>query len=622
MGGMLFVREEREENRLIRRIMISILFLALIAALAVGAVIHFRTVRAEQTLTDFSQAMADGRYADVVALYRQTRDRALADSPLDRNTAFYQEALTVMEAETSISLDLIESKLTGGLPLSEQEIAMAEGLAEMSAARLITCLRNLSKDYLFGRKERAVVDLAFEQTSTLGNISQGVVGIAAEFDRMDEIRAEAADSVKDLDEGRYWAAWDGCQALLALGDLGAFTREQILLLAERCKEEMYEPLLNSALTLMSGGRYLSAQKALRALEAVFPDQAAVSRAIADCAPFIPAQLIAYQGPIEFITIKPLINNPARAFDGDAYSAAAFDSMLTVTEFSSMIRELHENDFILVDGDALYNDSRQLQTLFLPPGKKPLVLVIEGLNYYATRRETGNAWNLVIDEGGEVAAEVPDAKGNLIIDRYGEAVGILDLFVAEHPDFSLDGAKGTISLTGYECVFGYVTDKDQLDDRNNAFLDNGMAAISLSDREIEANRAAATQVIERLKETGWRFASSTYGFINARDHDLDRIRTDTQKWFDQVGSLTGPVSMLHYPNGAFITGSDERAEYLKDQGFVLFGGIGASAYLFIGNRYIYVDKVPVNGYTLRNSRQYGLERFFDVERVYDRAARNP
>jgi hypothetical protein len=36
----------------------------------------------------------------------------------------------------------------------------------------------------------------------------------------------------------------------------------------------------------------------------------------------------------------------------------------------------------------------------------------------------------------------------------------------------------------------------------------------------------------------------------------------------------------------------------------------------------VDKVPVNGYTLRNSRQYGLERFFDVERVYDRAARNP
>ncbi|MDW7657333.1 MAG: hypothetical protein SCM11_09185, partial [Bacillota bacterium] len=263
----------------------------------------------------------------------------------------------------------------------------------------------------------------------------------------------------------------------------------------------------------------------------------------------------------------------------------------------------------------------LQTLFLPPGKKPLVLVIEGLNYYATRRETGNAWNLIIDEGGEVAAEILDEKGNLVIDRRGEAIGILDLFVLVHPDFSLDGAKGTISLTGYECVFGYVTDEDQLDDRNNAFLDNGMASISLSDREIEANRAEVIQIIERLKETGWRFASSTYGFINARDHDLDRIRTDTQKWLDQVGSLTGPVSMLHYPNGAFITGSDERAEYLKDQGFILFGGIGATPYLFTGSRYIYVDKVPVNGYTLRNSRQYGLERFFDAAGIYDRAARN-
>lgn len=621
MGGMLYVREERQENRLIRRLMITVLFLALLAALAVGLVIHFRTVRAEQTLADFDKAMADGRYEDVVTLYRQTREKAQADSPLDRNTALYKEALTVMETETNAALDAIESRLAGGMPLSEQEIAMAEGLAELSAARLITCLRNLSKDYLFARTERVVVDLAFAQLGSLRNIRQGVAGIDAEFERMDDLRTDAAGAVNDLDEGRYWAAWDGCQALLARDDLGAFTREQILLLAGRCKEEMYDPLLQHALSLMNGGRYLSAQKALQALQAVFPDQADISRAMADCAPYIPAQLSAYQGPIEFITIKPLINNPGRAFDGDAYSAAAFDSMLTVTEFTSMIRALYENDFILVDGDALYNENRQLQTLFLPTGKKPLVLVIEGLNYYATRRETGNAWNLVLDEGGEVAAEILDVNGNLVIDRYGEAIGILDQFVAENPGFSLDGAKGTISLTGYECVFGYVTDRDQLDDRNNAFLDNGMASISLSDREIEANRAAVMQIIARLKETGWRFASSTYGFINARDHDLDRIRADTQKWFDQVGSLTGPVSMLHYPNGAFITGSDERAEYLKDQGFILFGGIGASAYLFIGNRYIYVDKVPINGFTLRNSRQYGLERFFDAGRVYDSAARN-
>ncbi|MDW7659658.1 MAG: hypothetical protein SCM11_21015, partial [Bacillota bacterium] len=255
---MLYIREERKENRLIRRLMIGVLFLALMTALIVGAVIHFQTVRAEQTLIEFNKAMADGRYADVVTLYRQTRDRTLAESPLDRNTAHYKEALIVMEAETTSGLDAIESSLVNGLPLSEREIAMAEGLAELSAARLITCLRNLSKDFLFARTERAVVDLAFSQLGSLGNISQGVVGIADEFDRMDEIRTKAADSVKDLADGRYWAAWEGCQALLSLNDLGAFTREQILLLTERCKVEMFEPLLQNALTLMNGGRYLSA----------------------------------------------------------------------------------------------------------------------------------------------------------------------------------------------------------------------------------------------------------------------------------------------------------------------------------------------------------------------------
>lgn len=622
MGGMLHITEEKGESRLIRRLVISVLFLALIAALAIGIWLHSQTKRAERVLADFTTALADGQYTDVMALYRQTREKALTDSPLDQQTELYQETLAAMEAETGAIISAIEQQLQNGQMLSKEDRAMAEGLAELSAARLINCLRNLSKDYLFARTDRSVVESAFAQIGSLTNISQGVAGIADELDRMGEIRGAVAATEQHLAAGQYWIAWEQCQLLLSNQESGAFAREQLLLLAERCKADMYEPLLQEALLLMDGGRYISAQQALQALLAVFPDRAAVSEALDTCAPYVPEQLIAWQGPVEFITIKPLINNPARAFDGDAYSAAAFDSMLTVSEFEAMIEALYAQDYMLIDGDQLYSQDRQLQTLFLPPGKKPLVLVIEGLNYYATRRATGNAWNLVLDEGGEVAAECLDANGDLVVNRRGEAIGILDLFVGRHPDFSLDGAKGTIALTGYECIFGYVTDRDQLDDRNKALLDNGMAPLSLSDREIEANRKAAVQIIERLKETGWLFASSTYGFINARDCDLDRIRSDTQKWQSQVGSLTGLVSMLHYPNGAYITGSDERAQYLKDEGFILFGGLGASAYLYAGDRYFYVDKVPVNGYTLRNSRQYGLERFFDAESILDSAARNP
>jgi hypothetical protein len=296
-------------------------------------------------------------------------------------------------------------------------------------------------------------------------------------------------------------------------------------------------------------------------------------------------------------------------------------MLTVTEFTAMLETLYANEYILVDSDRLYGLDRKLQSLYLPPDKKPLVLVIEGMNYYASRRQTGNAWNLVLDEGGCVAAQYRDEKGNRVIDRRGEAIGILDEFVEEHPDFSLDGAKGTLSLTGYECIFGYVTHEDQLDDRNQALLNNNMAPMTLTEKDLENNTLAVREIVAVLKETGWIFASSTYGFINARDHELNRIQQDTEKWLDQVGSLVGPVSILHYPNGAFIQGSDERAEYLKEQGFILFGGIGAQSYLYAGDRYIYVDKVPINGYTLRHSDLYDLDRFFDAAQVIDYGARN-
>lgn len=36
--------------------------------------------------------------------------------------------------------------------------------------------------------------------------------------------------------------------------------------------------------------------------------------------------------------------------------------------------------------------------------------------------------------------------------------ILNKFVKEHPDFSLNGEKGVVALTGYEGVLGYRTNE--------------------------------------------------------------------------------------------------------------------------------------------------------------------
>ena len=623
MSRPLYIqKEEQSENPLARRILIAVLLTVLAAALIIGVMLYLNGQKADQVLADFEAAMAGGRFADAVDLYRQAQEKALATGPLDRNQAQYQQALSAMEEQTAARLRQIQDKLLKQENLTTQDVSLAGDLAELSASRLITWLRGLCHDYLFGIIGRPVLEHAFSQLAGLRNISQAVQALPGEFDQLAAAQPILIEAGRHLADGEYWAAYDLYKALADDDSTVGYVLDQTLLLLEQCKSEMYQPLLAAAKSLMDGGRYLSAQAGLQTLAGVFPDDPAVRLALEQCAAQAPAQLSAYHGAIEFLTVKPLIVNPSQAFDGDAYAAAAADSMLTVGEFQAMLDQLYARQYILVDATSLYDADRRQRVLQLPPDKKPLVLVIEGLNYYATRRETGNAWDLVLDESGNVCATYPDDSGHMVVDRRGEAVGILDEFVGLHPDFALDGAKGTISLTGYECIFGRVTDADQLDDRNKALQDNGMAAIAPAETELAENRNQVQSVIKRLKETGWLFASSTYGFIDANSQNLERIKNDTEKWLSQVGSLTGPVSMLHYPNGAFIQGSDERAEYLKGQGFILFGGIGTTAYLYAGNNYFYVDKTPINGFTLRNSQTYQLERLFDVAAVYDAAARTP
>ena len=53
-----------------------------------------------------------------------------------------------------------------------------------------------------------------------------------------------------------------------------------------------------------------------------------------------------------------------------------------------------------------------------------------------------------------------------------------------------------------------------------------------------------------------------------------------------------------------------------QGFTIFGGIGVTAYQFAGNGYLYADKTPLNGYTLRNSAAYQLNRLFNPANILD------
>lgn len=602
-------RQYQPENHLFRRVLILVLAVVLLAGAGFGFLLLREQRAADEVLLAFSSALQRDSYGEALPLYREIQEKALTGGLFGRNRDLYDDARVSMEALTGQRLAAIDSQLRAGQPLSASDLRFAAEMGEVTGQRLAASVRTLCEAYLSGTVQLPVLQRALEQLSGLENLKVALGGLPEQVEKMKASQPAFIQAQKDLKASRFLQAARGFKTLADAEASGSVVRQLAGQALDDTRKTMYAPLLAEIDTAMAGSRYVTAMAAIDSLQAFFPDDAALQARRKDAQAKAPAKLVRYGGIVEHLTVKPLIVNPAAAFDGDSFARSADDSLLTTTEFSRMLDALRASGYVLIDATRLADAAGKPLELNLPEGKKPLVLTIEGLNYYAARLRSGCNENLVLNEAGQVCGRYIDAAGQVKVARNAEAIGILDAYVEAHPDFSFDGAKGTVSLTGYECIFGYITDADQLDDRNPALTAAGLAAVSPDAAAITASRETVRTIMKRLRDTGWIFASSTYGSIDARSQDLARITADTEKWLAQVGSLTGPVRILHYPNGSFISGSDPRARYLMEKGFTMFGGIGVTAYQYAGQGYLYFDKTPINGFTLRNAQTYQLARFF-------------
>ena len=203
-------------------------------------------------------------------------------------------------------------------------------------------------------------------------------------------------------------------------------------------------------------------------------------------------------------------------------------------------------------ERLNGDKTELvkKELWLPKDKKPLILSIDDLNYYPYMKENGLNHKLILDKEGQIAAfsVSPDKKEIIAYDN--EIITIVDNFVEKHPDFSYQGAKGIIALTGFNGVLGYRTD-------------------AFNVLSFAAEKEQALAVIKRLKDTGWSFASHGYGHIDTAKRSLDDLVKDTQKWKLEVESLIGPTDIYIYPYGSTVPVGDPRFKFLQQSGFKIF-----------------------------------------------------
>ncbi len=335
--------------------------------------------------------------------------------------------------------------------------------------------------------------------------------------------------------------------------------------------------------------------------------------------------IAYDGVIEHMFFHPVIAYPELAFDGDR-KANDYDSWnVTADEYRKILQSVYDRGYILVDimdcwsetTDEAGRPRMQRNTLYLPEGKKPLILSFDDVNYNLYTLGDGFTHKLILGEDGRLWSWGPDPAGNEVVSRDLDAITILDKFVEEHPDFSPFGAKGCLSITGYEGIMGYRTHTDR---------ENWTAAREAArQQEIEAVRP----IVEALRRTGWTFGSHTFGHIRLEARSYETVTADMQRWFDEVGSLVGPVSVLFYPFGSPLDGDDNTQtgpamQWMIDHGFRIFCAVGIESYSKVKKDACAVvcDRLHPDGTTLRGSDKLiaRYAQFYDARDIIDLAVR--
>lgn len=332
-----------------------------------------------------------------------------------------------------------------------------------------------------------------------------------------------------------------------------------------------------------------------------------------------SQLVSHQDPslIPNLSFHVLVHDMAKAKQNEELGGLYNKNFVTTSEFTKILGELYNNDYVLVDFNSFTTNSGGTilpKNIDLPEGKKPIMLTETMVNYFeymtdhnkdGTQNDgDGFANKLVVDENGDIKAEYVDSEGNTLIGDY-DFVPILETFLKEHPDFSYKGAKAILAVTGSEGIFGYRI--------NSSFTSRGE---NYRDEQI----SGATKVVNALREKGYTLACFTYENKPYGQLNANQITTDLQQWTAQITPVIGAVDVMVYARESDISDYSGNAfTVMSTSGFRYFVGQATSPSTEVTTGYVHQKRLMVTGNSLAwNPAMFN--NIFDANSVIDLATR--
>ncbi len=321
-------------------------------------------------------------------------------------------------------------------------------------------------------------------------------------------------------------------------------------------------------------------------------------------------LVPYTGQYYHVFFHSLIVDTGLAFDNKGHPASGYNMwMTTQDEFKKMLPLLLENGFVMYDITQMMeydaNGKAQPKPIYLPAGKKPLVISIDDVNYYDYMKPDGFADRLDVDENGRVVTVVKDRDGVEHVTYDGDVMPMLDSFILEHPEFSFRGAKGIVALTGYQGAFGYrITDLEQY-----------------SKEEGERMLAKVREVAQALRDSGWQIANHSYThnqYWNTKSITMDQLKYDVGRWKGEIEPYVGETHILISPFGVRFDREDPRFRYIVDNGFYIYCPVGSQMATSFAGDTMMQDRLNLDGYTMLKHPERISKYFFDPALVVDKS----
>lgn len=340
-----------------------------------------------------------------------------------------------------------------------------------------------------------------------------------------------------------------------------------------------------------------------------------------------ASMVAWTDPSKVVNLSfhLLMADPQRAFNHAEYGTAFNRNYVTTAECEKILQQLYDNGYVLVSIDDIVSPvttqsgatSYKAKTLYLPEGKKPIMLTQTNVNYniymidsdgdkLPDKDGAGFASKMILDENGKITCEMVGSTGQTVTGAY-DLVPILDAFVEKHPDFSYKGAKATLALTGYNGLFGHRTYAGAEDDFGEEAYNDAVAE--------------ATKIAAALRENGYNLACYTYENVAYGGFSINMLKTDLNRWVAECLPILGAVDTMVFAQESDIAGSGdysgEKYNALKEAGFKYYLGFcsNGSPWATVGGDYFRQGRILVSGSNMAHHAEWFTD-LFDPAQVLD------